>query len=310
MSMTQEEIEALMNGTIGDEETPADNSPMDANDIDALVASVSDDASTEVSNEESESIDDILAGIEGVVDNDTPAEASDDSFESQDINDILAGIDGIVEDGSNAEEPANEPEPAIQEAVAPKPQAEDLGSKIEQGIYPMPVENEHKVVNQLNQVAEDSEEKASQIFDVLSFILDENDGIGRNLSTSNTFIDNQMVLLEKLSQKFPNVEVFNENLVQAQEAKNGLDEIQNTLMEESNKLFEAMELMQFHDINRQKIERVMAVIRKLANYLNGIFEDDSDKPEVQIAQHISGDSHSTVTADDLDDLISQYSSEG
>ena len=67
-----------------------------------------------------------------------------------------------------------------------------------------------------------------------------------------------------------------------------------------------MELMQYHDINRQKIERVMAVIRKLANYLNGIFSDDSDKPEVQIAKHISGDGQETVTEEDLDSLISEF----
>ena len=70
-----------------------------------------------------------------------------------------------------------------------------------------------------------------------------------------------------------------------------------------------MELMQYHDINRQKIERVMAVIRKLSSYLNGIFEDDSDKPEVQIAKHISGDSNETVDEEDLESLISQFSAQ-
>ena len=81
----------------------------------------------------------------------------------------------------------------------------------------------------------------------------------------------------------------------------------NTIDGENNKVFEAMELMQYHDINRQKIERVMAVIRKLANYLNGIFSDDSDKAEVQIAKHISGDGQDTVTEEDLDSLISEFS---
>jgi hypothetical protein len=296
MGMTQEEIEALMNGTIGDEQESS--SSIDLDDIDALVDSASDEVTAEVSNGESESIDDILAGIDGVVD-DSKSESTD---EDSNIDDMLAGIDGVVDDAPLVESSST---PQVSEEKS----SEDLGAKIEKGIYPMPVEKEHKVVSQLNQVAEDSEEKASQIFDVLSFILDENDGIGRNLSLSSDFIDNQVVLLNKLTEKFPNVEVFSESLVKANEAKSGIDQIQNTLMEESNKLFEAMELMQFHDINRQKIERVMAVIRKLSNYLNGLFEDDSDKPEVQIAQHISGDSHETVTADDLDALISQYSKE-
>jgi hypothetical protein len=76
---------------------------------------------------------------------------------------------------------------------------------------------------------------------------------------------------------------------------------------ENNKLIEAMELMQYHDINRQKIERVMSVIRKLSVYLNGIFEDSSGRSEVKIAKHISGDGSDVVNADDLESLINEYS---
>jgi hypothetical protein len=53
----------------------------------------------------------------------------------------------------------------------------------------------------------------------------------------------------------------------------------------------------------------MSVIKKLSNYLNGLFEDDSSKPEVQIAKHISGDSSESVTEDDLDSLISEFNQE-
>jgi len=173
----------------------------------------------------------------------------------------------------------------------------------------MPVEREHKVVNQLNEVAEDSEEKASQIFDVLSFILDENDLLQRNTAQVLNFIDTQTKLLETLSGKFPNVDVFSENLQKAQEVKKLISEITSGIEDENNKVFEAMELMQYHDINRQKIERVMAVIRKLSLYLSGLFEDDSNKPEVQIAKHISGDSSQTVTDDDLDSLIAEFNKE-
>jgi hypothetical protein len=184
-----------------------------------------------------------------------------------------------------------------------------MNTKIDEGIYPLPVEKEHKVVNQLNEVAEDSEEKASQIFDVLSYILDQNDVVQRGNSGATEFIDSQIVLLDTLSKKFPNVEVFAQNMQKAQETKTALEEINNAINDENNKVFEAMELMQFHDINRQKIERVMSVIKKLSNYLNGLFEDDSAKPEVQIAKHISGDSTESVTEDDLDSLIAEFNQE-
>jgi len=214
------------------------------------------------------------------------------------MDDILAGIEGVVDD-------TPEPEPTP-ESAPETPKAPTMNDQINSGIYPMPVENEHKVVNQLNEVAEDSEEKASQIFDVLSFILDENDMVSKNTSKVNDFLENQIKLLETLNAKFPNVEVFSENIAQANDIKASVSEITNSIDAENNKVFEAMELMQFHDINRQKIERVMAVIRKLANYLSGIFADDSTKAEVQIAQHISGDGQETVNEDDLDSLIAEF----
>jgi len=295
MSMTQEEIEALMNETSipAEEETSSDDS---IDDILAGIDGVIEDGSSTEESTSEESIDDILAGIDGVVED---GSSTDESTSEESIDDILAGIDGIVEDGSSAEETVK--------VETPTPKVEnDVEKKIDQGVYPLPASSEHQVVNQLNQVAEDSEEKASQIFDVLSLILDENDVVQTNSSKVNQFIEEQLKLLETLNKKFPNIEIFNENIKKAQEAKEALQTIDDTVNNENNKVFEAMEIMQYHDINRQKIERVMAVIKKLADYLNGIFADDSNKAEVQIAKHISGDGQDTVSEDDLDSLISEF----
>ena len=150
----------------------------------------------------------------------------------------------------------------------------------------------------------------SQIFDVLSFILDENNNIQKYNKSMGEFVEKQIFLLESLGTKFPNIDVFSENLELAKNVLNESKELSSTVDGENNKVFEAMELMQYHDINRQKIERVMSVIKSLSTYLNGIFEDDSNKPEVQIAKHISGDGTSTVGEDDLEALISQFGNEG
>ena len=268
MSMSQEEIEALMSG--------ADDFQMDE--------SASDEPSEDLS--EDENFDDILAGIDGITEDEV-------SEEAENFDDILAGIDGVTSDE------------LVNEAVSPK-SSESKESALDESKYPMPVEKEHKVVNQLNEVAEDSEQKASQIFDVLSFVLDENSDVEKYNKQMAEFIDKQTELLESLSLKFPNITIFKENL----ELANSLVDVSKALSDkvnsENNKIFEAMELMQFHDINRQKIERVMAVIRKLSDYLNGIFEDESGKPGVQIAKHISGDSSETVDADDIESLISEF----
>ncbi len=300
MSMSQEEIEALMNESadlapaVEEEvvEEVVDDTPMSQDDIASLVAS-SDigEATPEV---EEANIDDILAGIDGITEDEVQEPQEVDNTPNMD--DILAGIDGITE-----EEPV-----AVKEEPS-KDAATVINEQINQGVYPLPVEKEHKVVNQLNEVAEDSEEKASQIFDVLSFILDENNEIQTNVNAMGEFIEKQTALLEALSEKFPNVEVISQNLELAKSVASEASTASSKINEENNQIFNAMDLMQFHDINRQKIERVMSVIRKLSTYLNGIFEDDSGKPEVQIARHISGDSADTVDEEDIDSLIAEFS---
>jgi len=286
MSMTQEEIEALMNDT-ATEEANADDI---LDGIDGIVES----------NETDElNVDDMLAGIDGIVDNEAESEEVN-------VDDILAGIDGIVD---------NEPEDKSEEVNIDDMLAgidgitENSNDKSDEAMLPLPSSREHKIVNQLNEVAEDTEEKASQIFDVLSFILDENEKVAKSNDASKEFIASQIELLEKLSNKFPNISLLEDNLKKAKEVEELTTLTTDIVNEENNKIFEAMEIMQYHDINRQKIERVMSVIRKLTQYLNGIFEDDSNKPEIQIAKHISGDGSQTVDESDIDDLISEFSTD-
>jgi peroxiredoxin len=175
--------------------------------------------------------------------------------------------------------------------------------------FSLPSSKKHKVVNQLQEVAEDSEIKASQIFDALSFILDENEKVSDILNNHKLFVDSQIVLLEKVTNKFPKIELFHDSLKNANELKTNHDVSLSIISGENNKIYEAMEIMQYHDINRQKIERVMSVIKKLATYLNGIFENNSNKPEVQIAKNISGDSSNIIDENAIDDLVSELSKE-
>jgi hypothetical protein len=65
--------------------------------------------------------------------------------------------------------------------------------------------------------------------------------------------------------------------------------------------------MQFNDINRQKIERVMSVIRKLSLYLNNLFEDSNSGKDIVVAKHIHGDNNDDLIGDDLDKLIAEFS---
>ena len=293
MSMSQEEIEALMSGA---ESTEADETE------EVSVDAQPDETTQGVQEEQQEDVqgDDVTAETEESTTDNSESEADIDN-----IDDMLAGIDGIVDDGSDIEE---ELDTNLEQKETKKDQS--MEELIDSNQYPMPVKHENKVVNQLNEVADDSEEKASQIFDVLSFILDENNEIQNYNKNMGEFIDTQVVLLDALAKKFPNIDVFSQNLETAKTLVEDSKSLSSKIDGENNKVFEAMELMQYHDINRQKIERVMAVIRKLNSYLNGIFEDDNEKPEVQIAKHISGDSNDIVGADDIDSLIAEFSEEG
>ncbi|GKT29998.1 putative multi-domain containing protein, partial [Aduncisulcus paluster] len=131
-------------------------------------------------------IEQMLAGIDGIVD--------DENNSGEDVDSILAGIDGIVDDSTTQNE----------DKIVNS--ADDMEDKINSSQYPLPVSDENKVVNQLNEVADDSEEKASQIFDVLSFILDENSEISKYNKSMAEFIEQQSQLLESLSSKFPNAQ--------------------------------------------------------------------------------------------------------
>ena len=72
----------------------------------------------------------------------------------------------------------------------------------------------------------------------------------------------------------------------------------------------AMDVMQYQDIHRQKIERVINIMRALSNYMNKLFEGkiDDDK-RVGSAKHIHGDdttSKEVVDEDDIEALIAAF----
>ncbi|RXJ87912.1 hypothetical protein [Arcobacter sp. CECT 8985] len=373
MSMSQEEIESLMNGLDLDEndkseevvieEDDSSNESVSNDDIDKLLAennvedSTDDTKSEEIPTEElhidetpseetkikeesssennSNDLDDILSSIDDVKEDeekdskpvssddidellkdiDSSEENNDNSNEldnensneedDENFDDILAGISGITESEVKKPEPENKTVNNKEDSA--DDDEEELVSKIDSGIFPLPAEPDTKVVNQLSQVANDSEEKASKIFDVLSYVLDDNNDIQKTVKNADEFLAKQAALLESLNKKFPNISIFDEHLKKTNEFKGELKGINSKIDAENMQIFEAMELMQFHDINRQKIERVMAVIRKLSIYLNNLFEDGGEHQEVVVAKHIHGDNTADVLDDDdLESLIAEF----
>lgn len=338
MSMSQEEIEALMNGLDieDDTEDSKESAKVNTQEIEELLSQtedyqkntkVNDEESTKVSIDESKKIvndqEETLVKTDEIEKllNDIESNSSSDieSKEEELEEDFFDSFDNL-ESFTEKEEKSDSKETLNEESLNNKNTSENektrsdddiakdwTTSKIEKGIFPFPAEKDTKVVSQLNQVANDSEEKVSQIFDVLSLTLDNNNDLRNRIKDLESFINAQTKLLDSLNKKFPNINVFTEHLKNANEVSNSLNGLKLMTNDEDTKIFQAMELMQFNDINRQKIERVMSVIRKLSLYLNNLFEDDVNVKDIAIAKHIHGDSNDDLIGDDLDRLIAEFS---
>ena len=77
----------------------------------------------------------------------------------------------------------------------------------------------------------------------------------------------------------------------------------------SDEIMMIMDTMQYQDIHRQKIERVINVMRSLLRYMNTLFGSDiKDEERVSSAQHIVGDSDTedVVTNEEIEALLESF----
>ena len=175
------------------------------------------------------------------------------------------------------------------------------------GVWPPPPPTEdHKMVHQLDDVTRDSEEKATQMFDKLETI---NNFFMDAESDSNSLkdaINSNVELFTTLSEKFPNIAAFSEALEKNNSLLGTIDNIISNLQMGQDEIMMAMDMMQYQDIHRQKIERVINVMRALSKYMKTLFEGriDDDK-RVGSAVHIAGDTttENLVSNDDIEALI-------
>ena len=232
--MTQEELDALMNGGIDD------------------INEVDDEDSAEEVKEES---------------------SADEASESSDVEDMPAGYN---------DETSHH--------------------------WPLPATDENKMVHQLDDVTKESEEKASEIFDIIEEIsnnlMDKEENLNRIIEVFTSNIE----LFTTLSVKFPDVAAFTEQLAKNESALADANESLEILQTSGDSIMSVMDIMQYQDIHRQKIERVINVMRALSKYMNTLFEGkiDDDK-RVSSAQHIAGDTHNDVAStDDIEALLAQF----
>ncbi len=173
---------------------------------------------------------------------------------------------------------------------------------------PPPPTEDHKVVEQLDDVTKDSEKKATEIMDKLeeinNFVMDTEEEANNIVA----IFEKNIETFEKLSQKFPNISLFASSL---DENKNALDKINGIIeksQESEDEIMMIMDIMQYQDIHRQKIERVINVMRALSKYMNSLFASDvDDTKRVSSAVHIDGDqSDDLVDSAEIEALLESF----
>jgi len=223
----------------------------------------------------------------------------------EELDALMSGdIDGLDEESSS--ETASEPEAAVEEedlGDVPSGYTEDTSHQ-----WPLPATDENKMVHQLDDVTKESEEKAGEIFDIIEQIsndlMDKEDNLNNILEILNSNVE----LFNTLGAKFPEVEVFKTQLEKNETAVNETNDVTEALQNSGDAIMNVMDIMQYQDIHRQKIERVINVMRALSKYMNTLFEGkvDDDK-RAPSAQHLTGDSHNDVAStDDIEALLAQF----
>ncbi|MGX2982033.1 hypothetical protein [Helicobacter sp. 23-1045] len=173
--------------------------------------------------------------------------------------------------------------------------------------YPPPPTTKHKVVTQLDDVTKGLEVKATQVFDQLETISGNLDANIKDVKNIKNYLIAQKDLFEKLSAQFPKIATFKDSLQSCNDMIKCANIITDRSNESADAVLQAMDIMQYQDIHRQKIERVVNVMRTLAKYLNAMFETDvSDEKRVSSASYIDGDSKAnTVESDEIERLIAE-----
>ncbi|SFV53647.1 FIG00469729: hypothetical protein [hydrothermal vent metagenome] len=173
---------------------------------------------------------------------------------------------------------------------------------------PLPATDENKMVHQLDDVTKESEEKATEIFDILDNI--SNDMMEKEENANNILetLNENVELFTKLSAKFPEITTFQTSLEKNQQAVTDTEALIESIQNNGDSIMNIMDIMQYQDIHRQKIERVINVMRALSKYMNSLFEGKiDDEHRVSSAQHIIGDTHNEVASmDDIEALLEQF----
>ncbi|AFI04197.1 protein phosphatase CheZ [Helicobacter cetorum] len=223
----------------------------------------------------------------------------------------LESLDNLEETANDSHKDSQEDEENSKDSekmTVKKEDAEKYGKISPNEWPPPPPTEEHKIVHQLDDVTRDSEAKATQIFDQLDLIGASADKIVKMVKKIQEPLKKHQEIFENLHANFPSIETFKNALEEQQTMLDSLKMIKEEAEGCSDGSMQAMDIMQFQDIHRQKIERVVNVMRALSQYMNSLFEGKiDDSKRVSSATYIAGDEKEDLaSADDIEALIASF----
>jgi len=227
----------------------------------------------------------------------------EETLEENESEDIVEETkeENIMEDEVSAEK-----EDISKEKVRELKETHEYRASADMAWPPPPPTDDHKMVYQLDDVTKDSELKAGEVFDKLEsineFMMSAEESAGEVIS----LIDSNIKLFSTLCDKFPNVKDFSKALEDNKNMKLKVEGLIQGAQDTEDEVMMTMDIMQYQDIHRQKIERVINVMRALSRYMSTLFEGKKeDAKRVGSAVHIHGDesTENVVSNDDIEALI-------
>ena len=218
-------------------------------------------------------------------------------------------LDALEEEGPQDEQLEDEDEALeSQEGVYNETDPEKYRVDATHNWPPPPPTDDNKMVHQLDDVTKESEEKATEIFDIIEGISNDLMDAEPTLEEIGATLKENIDLFETLHAKFPDVESFKTQLNTNKEALEKSNALIETMQNSGDAIMNVMDIMQYQDIHRQKIERVINVMRALSSYMNTLFSSNvDDEKRVSSAVHLPGDERDdVVTTDDIEALLASF----
>ncbi len=180
----------------------------------------------------------------------------------------------------------------------PENQKED---KLLEALFPA---SKKKVVDQLDEITQESEEKVNVIFKKLENTLDALDEMDKLISSAKPILKEHVKFMELFVESFPRSSI-KKNYELSKKIENTITKLGELTEDVRDNIFSAMDNMQFQDITRQKIERVISVIKALHEYLNAIFAPSVDRPRARVAHTIVDEENKRDIDEEVDKIIEE-----